>query len=241
MIGKVHNVHGRTWRALALCGALVALGACGDDDNNLVVVGPGGTPDGVVTTLKDSAFDFTVLHTFAMPDTIMHLVPATGTPLAVTGQFDRATLDKVRASFLARGYTQVTPSSTVIPDFIVLVGATATTNYNAWVGYPFFAVWGSSPVWVFNPSFDNSWTIVYPWAAVVGVTAFDRGTLLIDLIPTKTVTPVTKSVRSAWSGVATGELNGSFGQGTINAAVDEMFRQSPYLVSGPTVNPLNQR
>jgi hypothetical protein len=58
------------------------------------------------------------------------------------------------------------------------------------------------------------------------------------MVPTHTVQPVAHTVNSVWAGVATAVLNGSLTQVKITGAIDEMFRQSPYLVAGPQVNPL---
>jgi hypothetical protein len=213
---------------LAALGGLAGLSGCNNDNNNLV------TPiiDKVVTVFKDSSFNFTTLHTFAMPDTVVHFNPVTGTPLEVSRDFDQATLDRVRQDFIARGYTEVTNPQTVRPDFVVLVGATATQTYNAFVGYSWFSVWGFYSGWGwFAPGFNTTWGIVYPWFGVVGVTAFDRGSLVVDLIPTSTVNTTNRTIKSAWTGVATSLLDGTINQSTIDAAIDEMFRLSPYLTA----------
>src|SRR6185503_11832036 len=91
----------------------------------------------------------------------------------------------------------------VAPDFVVLVGATAEQNYLAWAGYSWYSLWGFYAGWGwYAPGFTNGWTIIYPWYPVAGVTTFDTGTLLVDLIPTKTVNPLSQTIRSAWAGAA---------------------------------------
>jgi hypothetical protein len=208
------------------------LAACDDKDSILAVVTP--VPTAVVTTFKDPAFNFATLHTFAMPDTVIHFAPLTGTPLAVTRQFDATALQAVRQNFLARGYTEVTAGAGVTPSFVVLVGATATENYNAFVGYSWFNTWGFYNGWAFyTPGFDNSWAIVYPWYSTAGVTAYARGTLVVDLIPTLTVNPLAKSITSAWAGVATSLLSDGVTANGVTAAVNQMFVQSPYLTATP--------
>jgi hypothetical protein len=173
-----------------------------------------------------------------MPDTVVHFAPLTGTPIDISRQFDQTALDRVRQDLLARGYTQVTDPRTVRPDFVVLVGATAAQSYNAFVGYSWFSVWGFYSGWGwFAPGFNTTWGIVYPWFGVVGVTSFERGTLVVDLIPTASVNPTTRTIRSAWTGVAASLLDGTIDDNTINAAVDEMFRLSPYLTATPAANP----
>lgn len=222
---------------VGLMGAVVGMAAC-DSGSSDILFPP---VVGAVATFKDTTFDFTTLHTFAMPDTVVHLVPVTGTPLDVSRDFDRAVLDQVRNDLIGRGYVQVTDPQTVTPDFVVLVGATATTNYNAFVSYPWFTTWGFySGFNSFNPGFNASWGIVYPWFPVVGVTAFDRGTLLVDLIPTKSVNPLAETITSAWTGAATAALNGAITQDVITASIDRMFQLSPYLTA-PAVNPLTSR
>lgn len=208
--------------------ALAGFAACGDDNDDFV----NPLPTGAVATFRDTTFNFNTLHTFAMPDTVVQFAPATGTPLAVSRVWDRTILDRVRADFLARGYTEVADPRTVTPDFVVLVGSTATTNYNAFVGYSWYGTWAFYPGWGwYTPGFDPTWGIVYPWYPYVGVTAYDRGTVVVTVIPTTTVNPLNKTVSSAWAGVATALLNGTITTDIVNAAIDEMFRQSPYLTA----------
>jgi uncharacterized protein DUF4136 len=207
---------------------LLTAAACGDDGDTNLVVTP--LPANIVTTFKDSTFNFTVLHTFAMPDTVVHFVPLTGTPVPVSRDFDATIIQRVRQDFLARGYTEVTPSASLTPDFVVLIGATGTDNFDAFVSSNWFTIWGFSPIWAFQPAFNNSWILVYPWFPVVGTTAYERGTLIVTLIPTLTVNPLAQSIQAEWAGVATGAL-GLQSNASITAAIDEMFRQSPYLTA----------
>src|SRR5262249_38219322 len=93
----------RLSRALGLATVIAVLGIGGCSDNNNLIV----PITGLVTTFKDSNFNFATLHTFAMPDTVARLVPLTGTPLPITGQFDAVALNQVRTNLLARGYTDV--------------------------------------------------------------------------------------------------------------------------------------
>ena len=170
----------------------LGLTACEDDDDVTAVVITQPITAGAVTTFVDTMFNFQTLRTFAMPDTVIHFAPATGTPLPVSREFDRTILDRVRQDFLGRGYILDTDPANVAPDFVVLVGTTATENYMPWVSYSWYATWGFYAGWGFYvPGFDASWGIVYPYATV-GVTPFSRGTLIVDLIPTLSVNPLAK-------------------------------------------------
>ena len=218
--------------SIALLAGTVGLAACDNKDDILAVIVPNPTP--VVTTFKDPAFNFATLHTFAMPDTVIHFDPVTGTPLSVTRQFDAATLNQVRQNLLARGYTEVGDPGTTQPSFVVLVGASATQNYNAFIGYPWFATWGFYNGWGwYAPGFDNSWAIVYPWYPNSDVVTYDRGTLVVTIVPTLSVNPLAKSIGAAWAGVATSLLTDGVTQNGINAAINQMFLQSPYLTATP--------
>jgi hypothetical protein len=228
------KTRGRARAILPSLALLAGAGLAGCDDKNdiLAVITPVQTV--VVTTFKDPVFDFATLHTFSMPDTVIHFDPLTGTPLSVTRQFDATALQAVRQNLLARGYTEVTAGAGITPSFVVLVGATATENYNAFVGYSWFNVWGFYNGWAFYaPGFDNSWGIVYPWYPTSGVTAYARGTLVTTIIPTLTINPLAKNISAAWAGVATSLLNDGVTAAGVTAAVNQMFVQSPYLTATP--------
>jgi hypothetical protein len=223
---------------IPVIGVLVALGAVGlatacESDNNFTNIVPGTQ---AVATFKDDTFNFTTLQTFVMPDSVVHFEPVTGTPLSVTRQFDAVALARVRQNFLARGYTEQSNPRVIAPNFVVLVGASAQANYNAWVSYSWFSLWGFFPGWgFFTPGFTPAWGINFPWFASVGVTAYARGTLVVTLIPTTSIDPVARRIQAAWAGVATALLDSRVDDNAVAAAVDEMFRQSPYLIaSAPT-------
>jgi hypothetical protein len=203
--------------------------ACDDDDDIIGVI-----PNPVVRTVRDPAFNFTTLRTFAMPDTVAHLAPAVGTAIPVSREFDATVLDQVQANLLARGYVQVTNPATTQPDFVVLVGATAGQTYDAYATYSWYPYYGYYSGWGwYAPGFTSDWTIAYPFYASVGVTTVEHGTFLVTIVPTKTVNPLGKQLNAEWAGTATSLLNGNVTANTVQAAVDEMFAQSPYLVAGP--------
>jgi hypothetical protein len=215
-------------RARALCtliglvGLMGSLAACDDDG----ITGP----TGVVTAIRDQSFNFSTLHTFAMPDTVVQFTAVTGSPIAVSRTYDHTALDEVRQNLVMRGYTEVANPLNTRPDFIVLVGSTATTNYDAYVAYPWYDVWGFYPGWGwYAPGFNSTWSLVYPWYPQIGVTAYDRGTLVVTIIPTAGVSPTGRTINASWAGVASALLNGTITSNAVSAAVDEMFQKSPYL------------
>ena len=236
----------RTYRQNRLHALAPALGlslslglvAC-DDDEDIDIIEPLPIVS-AVAVFADSTVDFGALHTFALPDTVVHINPATGNPLPVPRTHDQTIINSVRANFLARGYIEELNPDSVQPDFVVLISATATENRVAWVNYPWYSIWGfyEGFGW-FAPGFDTSWGIIYPWRPNVALTVHPRGTLLVDLIPTLSVNPLGKTVTAAWTGVATGTLTGNRTASELDAAIDQMFLLSPYLRSDSLiVNPL---
>ena len=225
----------KRWPAFIPLMVAFVFAACEDDDDlDIIVVDPPAIT-ATVAAFRDTTVNFQNLTTFVMPDTVLHLVPATGVPLSITREWDQTILDRVRANFLNRGYTEELNPDSVTPSFVVLVGSTATQNYAAWVSYPWFAHWGLHPELHFlADEVDESWDIFYPWYPVAGVTSYDRGTVIVDLIPTLQINPlISTTIRSAWAGVATGLLNANRTTADINAAIDQMFILSPYLRAGP--------
>ena len=230
MIGKTEaRRRGSTLlAAIAVVGLFGAMAACSDDDDIII-------PAGSVTTFADSSFDFTTLHTFAMPDTVAHLANVGVNPVPVTDAFDQTILAQVRADLLARGYTEV-DARTTRPDFEVLTGVSASDNYNAFITANWFTYWGSSPVWGWLPGgVDPSWTIIYPWFNPGTVVTFQRTTLIVTIVPTlPVVNPLLaqRELRAAWAGVATSLLGQqNISQANVQNAINIMFQQSPYLTN----------
>jgi hypothetical protein len=219
----------------------IGIGACDEDgDIDLINPPPGGVV-GTVAAFADTTVAFNEFNTFAMPDTVVHFDPLTGTPLAVPRTYDQVILDRVRANFIGRGYVEELNPDSVAPDFIVLVGATATANRAAFLSYSWFSTWGfyDGLRW-YAPGFDNTWTVIYPCCANATVVTYPRGTLIVDLIPTgPQINPLNRTVSSAWLGVATNAVGTRTTAATITAAIDQMFVLSPYLRSDTLiVNPL---
>jgi len=231
MIGKTEaRRRGSTLlAAIAVVGVFGAMVAC-SDDNDVII------PTGSVVTFADSSFDFTTLHTFAMADTVAHLVNVGVNPVPTTNVFDQTILSQVRADLLARGYIEIAEPSVTRPDFVVLTGVSASDNYNAFITSNWFSYWGTSPIWGWLPAgVDPSWTIIYPWFNAGSVVTFQRSTLIVTIEPTTQVeNPIlgVKQLRAAWAGVATSLLGQQNITNTlVQNAINLMFQQSPYLVN----------
>ena len=150
----------------------IGIGACEEDADIDIINPPPGGVVGTVAVFADSTIAFNEYNTFSMPDTVVHFDPVTGIPLFVPRTHDQAVLDRVRANFIARGYTEELRPDSTPPDFFVLVGATATENRAAFISYPWYSTWGF--YLGLGTGFDNSWTVVrlgFPGAGAAPATA----------------------------------------------------------------------
>jgi hypothetical protein len=211
-------------RAAAVAVAVAFATACDDDDDDIVEPPP---IEDVVVTFRDQAFNFGAVGTFELPDSIVHLVPANGVALALSRAHDDEILDRVRQNMRARGYVENTTPGT-LSDVIVLVGASASQQYNAWVSYAWWDVWGFYDGFFFD-DFDETWGLSYVWT----VQTYERGTIIVDMISTRNVNPLAKRIASVWAGAGAGILDDDPDLSRVYGAIDEMFAQSPYLAHTP--------
>ena len=221
----------RTRPGIVALAALLMLGAAAcDDPETITILEP---IEDVVVTVRDTDFPFGAVRTFSIPDSIVHLQPASGgTMLALSRAHDDEILAAVRANLIARGYTPNVDPGRVQSDVIVLVGATATQEYAALATYPWWNVWGWYEGWDEDIDFDATWSFDYPNVAVIEV---DVGTIIVDMIANLQVNPLSQSVPSVWIGAARGILDGTSNVNRVTDAIDEMFRQSPYLLASPVL------
>lgn len=186
----------------------------------------------VVVTHRDPNFDFGAAQTFALPDSVVHLTSPTGVPLAVSREFDAVIIQSLRENMVARGYTEVTNVATDTADLILLPAVSASEQFEAWVSFNWFGNWGFFPGFDFG-NFNNDWGLFFPWASTVGVETFERGTLLVQMISTAGTDTTGRTLDVVWAGAAIGILNPNrtfaLGSARIDAAIDEMFFQSPYI------------
>jgi hypothetical protein len=188
----------------------------------------------LVITVYDTAFDFSTVQTYFMPDTIVRV--GEGDDDDVDGSFDQEILDKIASELATLGYQRIFDDSGDIPDLFVAVG-TSSSTFGWWVPggcwycwYPGYPGWG--PGWPGYPGYPS-----YPWYPGYGGT-YQTGSLGIAMV--NPVAPPVEGERPDiyWGGV----INGLLSSTNANTAarvllnIEQLFDQSPYL-AGPT-NPL---
>jgi hypothetical protein len=176
----------------------------------------------VILTLYDDKEDFSTKFSYAMPDSIVHLVDE-GSPIEINRDYDAAILDRVAANMGAMGYTRETDPADA--DLIMLVAVTAQ-NEIGHAGYPWGGYWG----WYFPypPSWGWGW---YPWYG--GTTYVYRvGTVFMQLIDPARADPSEEKVPTVWLGALNGMAEGSDIETRVLNGIDRAFAQSPYLGDG---------
>ena len=194
---------------------------------------PGGATDvsdsDLVITLYDEDFNYGVLKTYAMPDSVVEFPDSTQTINTATEQM---ILQLVADNMAKYGYTRIiNPDTTIadsIPDVVVLCRG-LTQDYAAYTSYPWWGYWGG---WY------GGWYPPYPgwgWGYPPGgsVNTFTVGTLLIDMAPGRPAPPALagETIQGIWGAGMNGLLSNSLqaDQARLEEMINRAFEQSPYL------------
>ncbi|MBC8490757.1 MAG: DUF4136 domain-containing protein [Bacteroidetes bacterium] len=199
-----------------LAGIAVALTSCY----------PGGaeyTEDlDLVVTDYNPDYNFKVIQTYYMADSIYHIVDEGVTP---DRTYDAYIISELERNFDALGYERLDTNDigSPEPDVAVVVTAIKVTYYNIY-SYPWYPGWG----WGYP---DYGWG--YPWYGGSYVTSYETGTVLWDMFDPDNVDKDNKIIYVEWMGAINGLL-GTSKQNTkdrITRGINQAFEQSPYLRS----------
>ena len=184
----------------------------------------------VVVTLFNQKVDFGAITTFAMPDTIVHVVAEGGTD-RLSRKHDQEILSLIATNLEARGYVRIDEGSPDVPDVLVLTGASARTLWywysyypgDSWSWYPGWGWWGGNPGW--------EW--VYPESSYGTSYAYTIGTLFVTMVDPNNPDAENKMIPVCWLGVCNGTLNDveASKQARFTDSINQLFVQSPYLRS----------
>jgi len=165
----------------------------------------------VVYTNYDDKYDFKSKGTYSIPDKIVKITGelADGEdPEFVKEPYNTQVLQKIQSNMTALGYTKVTDPATA--DLVLFPAVWTNTTvyyyYDYWCWYyPYYCGWG--------------WG--YP-----SVTSYTTGTLLMTLVADgeEFVQPT-----NVWTSAANGLMSGYYDVTRVNKAIDQAFKQSPYL------------
>ena len=141
-------------------------------------------------------------------------------------------LSLVKQNFEAYNYQLLTDeeAEAQTPDFVVTVTAfaTPTFSYNSWGNY-----WGWYPGWEWFGwgGVWGGWYPWYPWYSGGYYYAYDKGTVVIDMLDAKKADKETKRVPVLWTGMVDGILAGNqnYLAERLEKNINQCFIQSPYL------------
>ena len=214
----------KRWYALpALAGALLTVSSCY----------PGGATNvqqlDIVVTTHDETVDFTSFTTYALLDSVVHIdLEDNNNDSLLTRDNDALILSQIRSNIEALGYVEEADPANNTPDVILLVGALAVTNTEAYVSYPWYGWYGYYP---YYGCCGSGYGYYYPWAPTVAVVQYNTGTLVITMIDPTREGVDANTISVIWVGGINGLLEGSAASLTARVAdaIDQTFDQSPYL------------
>lgn len=207
------------WLGLGLAVAFtLALAACYPGDQLTV------EDADVVVTLFDPDADFSTKQSYAMPDSVIHLVPNGGTD-DIARDFDAQILAQVVSNMGALGFTREGDPDDA--DVILLISVTVRDQIgytgNPWAGY-----WG----WYYPYPPGWGWGY-YPWYGGGGtVYTYRTGTVLMDMIDPTAADSTLEKVPTIWIGALNGLLEGNAVEERVIEGINQAFAQSPYLGQG---------
>lgn len=212
-----------SYGGVVLMGVALALAACYP-----------GTPTDIseydtVSTLFDGNAAWGSFQTYALPDTIIHVVAEGEDTIPISRAYDEDILTLVRQRIEDYGY-QIEPNpETTPPDVVFLVTAQASEKWFGWIDSGCGGWWGWWPGWgYYPPGWGGCW---YPPSA--GVVRYQNGTLFVDMVDARSPFQDGDEIRIPvyWTAAMNGLLGGSAASvaSRLNNNINQAFDQSPYL------------
>jgi hypothetical protein len=165
----------------------------------------------IVYTDYTESFDFASRGTYAMPDKIVKI---TGnlvegeSPEFVPEPYNTQILNKIESNMTALGWTKIAdPESADLALFpAVWSNTTIVYYYDYWCWYYYYYC---------------GWGWYYPYA-----TSYTTGTMVMTLVAhgEEYIEP-----SSVWTAAINGLMSGAYDTSRITQAIDQAFKQSPYL------------
>ncbi|MEJ2536942.1 MAG: DUF4136 domain-containing protein [Calditrichia bacterium] len=173
-----------------------------------------------VLTRYDRNVNFDLFSSYAMPDTVLHLVPE-GEKDDLTREYDNLVLTEVANQMATLGYTRVTDTTQSV-DIIVLVSA-AKSEWRVLDYYPPGSGW-----WGWYPWYPGGgW---YPWyPGYIGEYKFATGSIFLSIIDSESSE---ENVIPLWGAFLNGLANSDTPSGVrqrIRSGINQAFAQSAYL------------
>jgi hypothetical protein len=186
----------------------------------------------MVATSYDRNYNFAAARTYLMPDSVVHVRDQYGQD-QVNPAYDPYILQAIESQLQARGFTRLPDSSNQRADVVVLATVTGNTNVN--VTQDPYNQWGWYSGWGGYSGLGPGWGYGYPgYYSPVTVTAYQTGSLIVQMVDPNQVTPGSKDIPAVWVATFNGLLEGSPAsvRDRIVQGLTQAFTQSTYLGGG---------
>jgi len=165
----------------------------------------------IVYTDYDEEFDFTSLQNYSIPDKIVKVTGELidgGDPEFVKEPQNSQMLAKIESNMSALGWTKTEDPAEA--DLVLFPAVWTNTTIYYWYDY-----------WCWYYPYYCGWGWGYP-----SVSSYTTGTFVMTLVVDgeNYVDPA-----RVWTGAANGLLSGAYNVTRVNNAIDQAFKQSPYL------------
>lgn len=165
----------------------------------------------IVYTHYDNTFDFKSLGTYAMPDKIVKItgsdISGDG-PETIDDKYALPMLQKIEANMTALGWTKVATPETA--DVVLFPAVWTNTTVYYWYDY-----------WCWYYPYYCGWGYYYPY-----VSSYTTGTMIMTIVPR---TQESVQPTGVWVAAINGLMSGAYDATRVNNAIDQSFKQSPYL------------
>jgi predicted small lipoprotein YifL len=173
----------------------------------------------LVATNYDNGFNFDEQNTYALPDSVIHVVDPDERDPEIDRTYDQTILDRLESNMDARGYVKV--DDPFDADFILQPYVWSATSTGVIYDYGY---WGwYYPYGGFYP--------YYPWGGYVY--SYTYGTVLVDIIDKNGIDIQEEFIPVVWTGALNGALSDNISdvRNRIRDGIDQCFEQSPYLTA----------
>jgi hypothetical protein len=209
------RVTNRTWPWLvAAVGAVAIISSCYPGDPLTV------SEADVVVTAFGSEVDFADYQTYALADSVVHLV-ADGDDDDITRAYDSQRLASVKSKMDALGFTEVVDPAAADVIMAVAVSASDYTSYYSYSPCYYYC-------WYYP--YPSGWGWYYP--PYVGGYSYTVGTIFINMIERIDPTGDEDQIQVAWVAALNGVSDSGSNASRIQAAINQAFEQSKYLGAG---------
>lgn len=187
----------------------------------------------LVSTFFKKGVDFKKFQTFTLLDTVMRVTNDGEDPKDADTRFDKQILDDIERNIKNYGYNEIKQEdvdSTNLPDVVLLVSSVSSTNYAYSPGY-WWGYWGWYPGWGYYPGYGPGWGGYYPWYPGGTVYSYTTGSIFIEMVDPTDIDVDNRRVNLQWGAGINGLTDDSSQNLSrrIKEAIDQSFKQSPYL------------